>query len=357
MTILVTGGAGFIGSNFIIRWIESGNARVINLDKLAHGGSLENLAEVAGNARHEFVQGDVCDRGLINSLLDRHKPDAVIHFAAESHVDRSIHAPDDFVRTNVNGTFSLLEETRAYWTKLAGAAKGSFRFLHISTDEVYGSLGSDDPGFTETTAYSPASPYSATKAGADHLVRAYHRTYGLPALITNCSNNFGPRQFPEKLVPLTIFNALEGIPIPVYGTGRNIRDWLYVDDHCDALRAVLERGTVGQTYNVGGGNQKTNLEVVNLVCSVLDELVPHSPHKPHAGLISFVKDRPGHDLRYATDYGKIQRELGWTPRETFETGLRKTVKWYLDHGDWLRKVTAGSYRDWIAINYSNRAVT
>jgi dTDP-glucose 4,6-dehydratase len=351
-SILVTGGAGFIGSNFVLQWLASESAPVINLDKLTYAGNLGNLAGVASDPRHTFVHGDIGDRKLVAELLQRHRPRAIVHFAAESHVDRSIHGPDDFVFTNVNGTFSLLEEARAYWTELSRDEKASFRFLHVSTDEVYGSLGPDEPAFSETTAYSPNSPYSATKAASDHLVRAYHHTYGLPTVTTNCSNNYGPYQFPEKLIPLAILNARAGKPIPVYGDGQNIRDWLFVGDHCDAVRAVLARGKVGETYNVGGRNERRNLEIVNAVCSILDELRPRDPVVPHGKLITFVTDRPGHDRRYAIDARKIERDLGWSPRETFESGIRKTVEWYLANGAWIQEVTSGAYRQWMATQYS-----
>jgi dTDP-glucose 4,6-dehydratase len=350
--IIVTGGAGFIGSNFILQWLAAEKSPVINLDKLTYAGNLANLESVSANSRYGFVHGDIGDRALVSGLLQRHQPRAIVHFAAESHVDRSIHGPDDFVRTNVNGTFNLLEETRTHWSALAAEQKASFRFLHVSTDEVYGSLRPDDPAFSETTAYAPNSPYSASKAASDHLVRAYHHTYGLPMLTTNCSNNYGPYQFPEKLIPLVILNALNGKPLPVYGDGQNVRDWLYVADHCDAIRTVLEKGRVGETYNIGGRNEKRNLEIVNVICGILDELRPHDPVAPHAKLITFVQDRPGHDRRYAIDARKIEAELGWKPRETFETGIRKTIEWYLAHNDWIQGVTSGTYRQWIATQYS-----
>jgi len=351
-TILVTGGAGFIGSNFILQWIKQEKAPVLNLDKLTYAGNLGNLEQVASDPRHRFVQGDICDQELMCKTFERERPCAVVHFAAESHVDRSIHGPDDFIRTNVNGTFCLLEESRAYWASLPEAERGGFRFLHVSTDEVFGSLGPDDPQFCETTAYAPNSPYSASKAASDHLVRAYHHTYGLPTLTTNCSNNYGPYQFPEKLIPLVILNARGGKPLPVYGDGKNVRDWLYVEDHCEAIRLVLARGGVGETYNIGGWNEKPNIEIVETICSILDELCPNDPVVPHRKLITFVKDRPGHDRRYAMDARKIQRELGWRPRETFETGIRKTVAWYLHNESWVKSVTGGSYRQWIAKHYS-----
>ena len=336
--ILVTGGAGFIGSNFILQWIESESTRVLNLDKLTYAGNLSNLESVQTNPQYRFEQGDIVDRDFVCALLARQRPRAIVHFAAESHVDRSIHGPDDFIRTNVNGTFSLLEEARAYWSGLPESDRAVFRFLHISTDEVYGSLGPSDPAFSETTPYAPNSPYSASKAASDHMVRAYHHTYGLPVLTTNCSNNYGPFQFPEKLIPLMILNACQGKSLPVYGDGQNVRDWLYVEDHCRAIRKVLERGRVGETYNIGGRNEKNNLEIVGAICEMLDGLRPGDPVVPHKGLITFVKDRPGHDRRYAIDAGKIQRELGWTPAHTFETGIRETVQWYLNNQDWVRKV-------------------
>lgn len=350
--ILVTGGAGFIGCNFILQWMSREDAPVVNLDKLTYAGNLENLKDIAADKRYSFELGDICDRDCVRKLLHRHRPRAVVHFAAESHVDRSIQGPDDFIRTNVNGTFSLLEETRAYWSVLTGEDRAKFRFLHVSTDEVYGSLDATAVPFTEITPYAPNSPYSATKAGADHLVRAYHHTYGLPTLTTNCSNNYGPYQFPEKLIPLVILSAIEGRPIPVYGDGQNIRDWLFVADHCEALRTVLARGTTGTTYNIGGGNEKRNLEIVQLICTILDEIRPADPIIPHAGLISFVRDRPGHDRRYAIDARKVARELGWKPRETFETAIRKTVAWYLKNENWVRGVTSGEYRQWMAMHYS-----
>jgi len=350
--ILVTGGAGFIGSNFILQWIASEPARVLNFDKLTYAGNLLNLQPVEAHPRYCFERGDILDRDLLRNLLARERPRAIVHFAAESHVDRSIHGPDDFVRTNVNGTFSLLEEARAYWSALPEPDRASFRFLHVSTDEVYGSLGPGDPAFSEATPYAPNSPYSASKAASDHLVRAYHHTYGLPLLTTNCSNNYGPLQFPEKLIPLMILNACEGKPLPVYGDGKNVRDWLYVEDHCRAIRAVLTRGSVGETYNIGGRSEKKNLEIVKTICRLLDELRPDDPVVPHDQLITFVKDRPGHDRRYAMDTRKIERELEWHPRETFDSGLQKTVRWYLDHEDWVRGVTSGSYREWMAKHYA-----
>ena len=349
--ILVTGGAGFIGSNFILQSIATKTTRVVNLDKLTYAGNLRNLQSVEADPRYRFERGDIVDRELLRNLLSREQPRAIVHFAAESHVDRSIHGPDDFVRTNVNGTFSLLEEARAYWSSLAEADRISFRFLHVSTDEVYGSLGANDPAFSESTPYAPNSPYSASKAASDHLVRAYHHTYGLPVLTTNCSNNYGPHQFPEKLIPLMILNACEGKPLPVYGDGLNVRDWLYVEDHCRAIRRVLAGGRVGETYNIGGRSEKNNLEIVRAVCELLDNLRPGDRAVPHHQLVTFVKDRPGHDRRYAMDTRKIERELGWAPQETFESGLEKTVRWYLEHEDWVRNVTSGSYRQWIEKHY------
>ncbi|BAN36712.1 dTDP-glucose 4,6-dehydratase [Sulfuricella denitrificans skB26] len=352
--ILVTGGAGFIGSNFILDWIAATGEAVVNLDKLTYAGNLENLANLKDDPRHIFVQGDINDRVLVAKLLSQHQPRAIIHFAAESHVDRSIHGPGEFIQTNINGTFSLLEEVRAYWQELQAEEKAAFRFLHVSTDEVYGSLGANDPPFTETTAYAPNSPYSASKAASDHLVRAYHHTYGLPTLTTNCSNNYGAFQFPEKLIPLIILNALNGKPLPIYGDGMNVRDWLYVGDHCAAIRAVLAGGRLGETYNIGGWNEKTNLDVVNTVCAILDELKPAANSKPYASLITYVKDRPGHDRRYAIDARKIERELGWKPLETFETGIRKTVAWYLDNMGWVENIVSGEYQQWMKANYQNR---
>jgi dTDP-glucose 4,6-dehydratase len=351
-TILVTGGAGFIGANFVLQWFTNESAGVINLDKLTYAGNLASLASVSSNPQYEFVQGDICDRRLVADLLSNSRPRAIVHFAAESHVDRSIHGPDDFIRTNVNGTFSLLEEARAYWSTMEAQEKTKFRFLHVSTDEVYGSLGHADPAFSESTRYAPNSPYSASKAASDHLVRAYHHTYGMPVLTTNCSNNYGPFQFPEKLIPLVILHAIAGKAIPVYGDGMNVRDWLYVTDHCEAIRTVLARGRVGQTYNIGGRNELTNMKVVNTICSVLDELRPADPVTPHSKLITFVKDRPGHDRRYAMDASKIEAELGWRPKETFETGIRKTIQWYLANEEWIQGVTTGCYRQWMAKQYS-----
>lgn len=350
--ILVTGGAGFIGSNFILHWLATQQSSVINLDKLTYAGNPANLAEISADRRYKFLQGDICDREMIAELLITHRPKAILHFAAESHVDRSIHGPDDFIRTNVNGTFSLLEESRAYCSALEDEEKAAFRFLHVSTDEVYGSLGPDDPAFTEQTRYAPNSPYSASKAASDHLVRAYSHTYGLPVVTTNCSNNYGPFQFPEKLIPLAILRAISGKSIPVYGDGQNVRDWLFVSDHCEAIRSVLARGQLGETYNIGGRNELKNLDVVNTICDTLDELRPGDPVVPHKKLITFVTDRPGHDRRYAMDSRKLERELGWRPRETFASGIRKTVMWYLNNEAWIQNVTSGKYRDWIATQYS-----
>ncbi|MDE2606441.1 MAG: dTDP-glucose 4,6-dehydratase [Burkholderiales bacterium] len=350
--IFVTGGAGFIGSNFVLDWIAAVGEPVLNLDKLTYAGNLENLRSLEGDARHVFVQGDIGDQALVEELLARHRPRAVVNFAAESHVDRSIHAPGTFIETNVVGTFRLLEAVRGYWSQLPAGDKEAFRFLHVSTDEVYGSLGPQDPAFSEENKYEPNSPYSASKAASDHLVRAYHHTYGLPVLTTNCSNNYGPWHFPEKLIPLMIVNALAGKPLPVYGDGQQIRDWLYVGDHCSAIRRVLEAGRVGETYNVGGWNEKPNLEIVHTVCALLDELRPRAAGGSYREQITFVKDRPGHDRRYAIDARKIERELGWKPAETFETGIRKTVQWYLAHGDWVQRVQSGAYREWIATQYA-----
>ncbi len=352
-TILVTGGAGFIGSNFVLQWMAHETSTIINLDKLTYAGNPLNLAAIASNRRYKFLQGDICDRELVAELLITHRPRAIVHFAAESHVDRSIHGPDDFVRTNVNGTFSLLEEARAYWSGLDEEAKTAFRFLHVSTDEVYGSLGPTDPAFSEEMRYAPNSPYSASKAAADHLVRAYFHTYGLPTLTTNCSNNYGPFQFPEKLIPLVILHAVSGKPIPVYGDGQNVRDWLFVADHCEAIRAVLATGRVGETYNIGGQNELKNLDVVNTICSVLDELQPQDSAIPRNNLITYVTDRPGHDRRYAMNISKIESELGWRPKETFETGIRKTIQWYLENPAWIQSVLTGNYRQWMATQYSS----
>ncbi len=349
--ILVTGGAGFIGSNFVLDWLAVSGEAVVNLDRLTYAGNLRNLSSIEGDARHVFVRGDIGDFDLVTRLFAAHRPRAVINFAAESHVDRSIHAPAAFIGTNCVGTFHLLEAARAYWTGLSGPARERFRFLHVSTDEVYGSLGAGDPPFTEANPYFPNSPYSASKAASDHLVRAYHHTYGLPVLTTNCSNNYGPYQFPEKLIPLVIHHALAGKPLPVYGDGRQIRDWLYVKDHCGAIRAVLADGRPGETYNIGGANERLNVEVVERLCAILDELSPRADGLSYARQISFVTDRPGHDRRYAIDSSKIRRELGWVPVETFDTGFRKTVRWYLANGDWVREVTSGAYREWAARHY------
>ena len=351
--ILVTGGAGFIGSNFILQWIASEKSRVINLDKLTYAGNLNNLRAIESNPCYRFEQNDIVDRPFLFDLLRRTQPRAIVHFAAESHVDRSIHGPDDFVRTNVNGTFSLLEEARAYWSALPEPDRASFRFLHVSTDEVYGSLGPNDPAFSETTPYAPNSPYSASKAASDHLVRAYHHTYGFPVLTTNCSNNYGPYQFPEKLIPLMILNACAGKPLPLYGDGQNVRDWLYVEDHCRAIRAVLAKSPVGETYNIGGRSEKKNLELIGAVCQLLDELRPNDPIVPHSNLVTFVKDRPGHDRRYAMDTRKIEGELNWRLLETLESTIGKTVRSYLEHKDWVHDVTSGGYRQWIAQHYAS----
>lgn len=349
--ILVTGGAGFIGSNFVLDWLAQSDEAVINLDKLTYAGNLENLAALKDDPRHIFVRGDIGDASVLGELLAEHRPRAVVNFAAESHVDRSIHGPEDFIQTNIVGTFHLLEAVRAYRSGLAAEQKNSFRFLHVSTDEVYGSLSKDEPAFSETHRYEPNSPYSASKAASDHLVRAYHHTYGLPVLTTNCSNNYGPYHFPEKLIPLMIVNALAGKPLPVYGDGQQIRDWLYVKDHCSAIRCVLAKGRLGEVYNVGGWNEKANLDIVHTVCALLDELRARADGKSYGEQIAFVTDRPGHDRRYAIDARKIERELDWKPVETFETGIRKTVQWYLDHQDWVNSVQSGSYRQWMEKNY------
>jgi dTDP-glucose 4,6-dehydratase len=354
-TILVTGGAGFIGSNFVLGRVKTGGRRVVNLDLLTYAGNAANLAPLEGDERHIFVRGDICDADLVGSLLRKYQPAAVVHFAAESHVDRSIVSPDAFIRTNVQGTFALLDQARAYWQALGEAERAAFRFLHVSTDEVYGSLGPSDAAFCETTPYAPNSPYAASKAGSDHLVRAYFHTFGLPVLTTNCSNNYGPFQFPEKLIPLMILNALEGKPLPVYGDGKNVRDWLYVNDHCAAIGAVLEHGRLGETYNIGGNCERANLDVVTAICDLVDEMRPRAGAKPRRSLITLVADRPGHDRRYAMDASKIARELGWKPAEEFESGLRKTVRWYLEHGDWVDGVRTGAYREWIEKNYAERA--
>ena len=351
MTILVTGGAGFIGSNFVLDWLAESQETVVNLDLLTYAGNLENLETVKDDPRHIFVRGDIGDSVLVTSLLNQHQPRAVLNFAAESHVDRSIHGPEDFIQTNVVGTFHLLESVRAYWDGLKGDRKENFRFLHVSTDEVYGTLGPKDAPFTETTPYAPNSPYSASKAASDHLVRAYHHTYGLPVLTTNCSNNYGPYHFPEKLIPLCLHNALSGKPLPIYGDGMQVRDWLYVKDHCSAIRRVLADGKVGETYNVGGWNEKPNLEVINTLCEILGELAPRADGMSYKSQISFVKDRAGHDRRYAIDASKIERELGWVPSETFETGIRKTIQWYLDHQGWVENIVSGDYRSWVERQY------
>lgn len=355
--ILVTGGAGFIGANFIHAWLAAESASVVNLDKLTYAANPANLRSVEGDPRYRFVRGDIGDAARVEKLLEEHRPRAVVHFAAESHVDRSIHGPEDFIQTNMVGTFRLLEAVRAYWAKLPARTGQSFRFLHISTDEVFGSLGPGDAPFTERTPFAPNSPYSASKAGSDHLVRAYHHTYGLPTVTINCSNNYGPYQFPEKLIPLVILNALARKPLPVYGDGMNIRDWLYVEDHCAGIRLALSGGRPGETYNLGGNNERTNIDVVRTICRVLDELRPAADGKPYESLIAFVADRPGHDRRYAIDAAKSRRELGWQARETFETGIRKTVRWYLDNMEWAQAVMSGEYRKWIEKNYGERGTT
>ncbi|RYF60879.1 MAG: dTDP-glucose 4,6-dehydratase [Comamonadaceae bacterium] len=349
--ILVTGGAGFIGANFVLDWLAQSDEAIVNVDKLTYAGNLETLASLKGDPRHVFVQGDIGDSALIDRLLAEHKPRAVVNFAAESHVDRSIHGPEDFVQTNVLGTFRLLEAVRGHWNALPADQKAAFRFLHVSTDEVYGSLSNTDPAFTEENKYEPNSPYSASKAASDHLVRAWHHTYGLPVVTTNCSNNYGPFHFPEKLIPLMIVNALAGKPLPVYGDGMQVRDWLYVKDHCSAIRRVLEAGRLGETYNVGGWNEKPNIEIVNTVCALLDELRPQAGGKRYSEQITYVTDRPGHDRRYAIDARKLEKELGWKPAETFETGIRKTVEWYLANGEWVRNVQSGAYREWVEKQY------
>jgi dTDP-glucose 4,6-dehydratase len=364
-TFLVRGGAGFIGSNFVLSWLKAGAsspksavvnsaAAVVNLDLLTYAGNAANLAPLDGDGRYAFVRGDICDAELVGSLLRKYQPRAIVHFAAESHVDRSIVSPEGFVRTNVMGTFTLLEQAREYWSGLGEDDRAAFRFLHVSTDEVYGTLSPDDLAFSEETAYAPNSPYAASKAGSDHLARAYFHTFGLPVLTTNCSNNYGPFQFPEKLIPLVILNALEGKPLPVYGDGKNVRDWLHVEDHCAAIRAVLEKGRPGETYNIGGNSERANIDVVTAICDLVDEMRPGANAKPRRGLITYVQDRPGHDRRYAIDARKIERELGWKPAERFESGLRKTVRWYLEHGEWVENVRTGAYRDWIAKNYAER---
>jgi dTDP-glucose 4,6-dehydratase len=355
MTILVTGGAGFIGSNFVLDWLAQSDETVVNLDLLSYAGNLENLASLHEDKRHVFVQGDFGDNAVVTSLLTAHQPRAIFNFAAESHVDRSIHGPAAFVNTNIVGTFNLLEAVRAYWNGLDAEPKAAFRLVHVSTDEVFGSLGAQDAAFTEQHPYAPNSPYSASKAASDHLVRAYHHTYGLPVLTTHCSNNYGPYHFPEKLIPLMIVNALAGKALPVYGDGQQIRDWLYVKDHCSALRRVLDAGAVGETYNVGGWNEKANLDIVHTVCALLDELQPCADGKPYQEQIAYVADRPGHDRRYAIDARKIEQQLGWRPQETFESGIRKTVEWYLSHPEWVAHVQSGSYRDWVSQQYGATA--
>lgn len=353
--ILVTGSAGFIGANFVLDWLAAHDEPVVSLDKLTYAGNLENLASLRDDARHVFVHGDIGDAALVGRLLAQYRPRAIVNFAAESHVDRSIHGPEDFIQTNIVGTFHLLEAVRLYWGQLDDRERESFRFLHVSTDEVYGSLAKDAPAFSEAHRYEPNSPYSASKAASDHLVRAYHHTYGLPVLTTNCSNNYGPYHFPEKLIPLMIVNALAGKSLPVYGDGQQIRDWLYVKDHCAAIRCVLEKGKLGETYNVGGWNEKANLDIVHIVCDLLDGLRPRPDGKSYREQIAFVADRPGHDRRYAIDARKIERELGWKPAETFETGIRKTVQWYLDNQEWVSNVQSGAYRQWLEKNYAGRA--
>lgn len=353
-TIIVTGGAGFIGSNFVLGWIANTKSGVINLDALTYAGNRKNLTSLDNNARHIFVKADICEGSSVASLFKTHKPRAIVHFAAESHVDRSISGPGAFVQTNVVGTFSLLQEAKKYWDTLTGEEKSEFRFLHVSTDEVYGTLKPDDPAFSETTPYAPNSPYAASKAGSDHLVRAYFHTYGFPVLTTNCSNNYGPYQFPEKLIPLVILNALEGKALPVYGDGMNVRDWLYVEDHCSAIRLVLEKGKLGETYNVGGSSEKTNIDVVTAICDILDELRPNAELGSRRSLITYVQDRPGHDRRYAIDARKITRELGWKPEQKFEGGIRKTVQWFLENMDWVSDVRSGAYQQWIELNYAER---
>ena len=353
-TILVTGGAGFIGSNFVLDSLSREQGNIVTLDKLTYAGNLRNLESVNGDARHTFVQGDICDADLVADLLRTHRPRAIVHFAAESHVDRSINEPGEFVRTNVQGTLNLLERSRRFRAELDAAEREQFRFLHVSTDEVYGSLGPSDRAFTELTPYAPNSPYAATKAASDHLVRAYHHTYGLPTLTTNCSNNYGPFHFPEKLIPLVLLNALEGKPLPVYGDGQNVRDWLYVLDHCAGIRCVLAKGRPGETYNIGGRNERRNIDVVTAICDILDELRPDGAIGPRSNLITYVKDRPGHDRRYAIDAGKIQAELGWAPQTSFEQGIRLTIEWYLAHMDWVNDVRSGAYHEWMQLNYKGR---
>ena len=352
MSVLITGGAGFIGANFVLDWVAQSDEKIVNLDKLTYAGNLESLASLKNNPRHVFVQGDIGDVALLPKLLAEHQPRAVLNFAAESHVDRSIHGPGEFIETNIVGTFRLLESVRGYWHGLNAQAQSQFRFLHVSTDEVYGSLAPQDPAFTEHHQYEPNSPYSASKAASDHLVRAWHHTYGLPVVTTNCSNNYGPLHFPEKLIPLMIVNALAGKPLPVYGDGMQVRDWLYVKDHCSAIRRVLEGGRLGETYNVGGWNEKPNIEIVKTVCALLDELRPRADGASYTTQISYVKDRPGHDRRYAIDARKLEKELGWKPAETFETGIQKTVSWYLDNAEWVAHVQSGAYRDWLTQQYT-----
>jgi dTDP-glucose 4,6-dehydratase len=349
--ILVTGGAGFIGGNFVLRSMAVLNSGLVNLDKLTYAGNLQTLQSISDKPNYHFYQGDIGDRALVAQILEKYQPEAVINFAAESHVDRSIHGPGDFIQTNIVGTFNLLESVRAYYEKLGDDQKNKFRFLHVSTDEVYGTLDQTDPPFAETNPYEPNSPYAASKAASDHLVRAWFHTYGLPVITTNCSNNYGPYQFPEKLIPLVIHNALKGKPLPVYGDGKQIRDWLYVEDHCDAIRVALERGRLGETYNIGGNNEKTNISVVETICRILDQARPRADQKSYLEQITFVKDRPGHDRRYAINASKIASELGWKPKQTFESGIQKTVQWYLDHQDWVEGVVSGSYRDWVAKQY------
>lgn len=353
-TILVTGGAGFIGSNFVLDWFSNQSGTIVTLDKLTYAGNLLNLESLAGNPRHFFVRGDICDHSLVEDLLCKYRPRSIVHFAAESHVDRSIKSPEEFITTNVQGTLNLLDKSHQYWNGLNAEDRARFRFLQVSTDEVYGSLGLEDRAFTELTPYAPNSPYAASKAAADHLVRAWHHTYGLPALTTNCSNNYGPFQFPEKLIPLIILNALEGKPLPIYGDGKNVRDWLYVLDHCEGIRMVLANGTPGETYNIGGRNERKNLDVVTSICDILDELRPDSSIGSRRGLITYVADRPGHDRRYAIDASKIERELGWKPRTPFDQGIRRTIGWYLDNRDWIDRVHTGAYRDWMQLNYEGR---
>jgi dTDP-glucose 4,6-dehydratase len=352
--VLVTGGAGFIGSNFILSWIQSTGSEIVSLDLLTYAGNPENLSSLEGDSRYQLVRGDICDADLVAKLLRKYQPRAVVHFAAESHVDRSIASPGAFIRTNVQGTFVLLDQARIYWSSLPELDRSAFRFLHVSTDEVYGSLGANDPAFSETTAYAPNSPYAASKAASDHLARAYFHTWGVPVLTTNCSNNYGPFQFPEKLIPLMILNALEGKPLPVYGDGKNVRDWLFVEEHCAAIRAVLKDGRIGETYNIGGNSERSNIAVVGMICDLVDEMRPRVGSDSRRSLITYVPDRPGHDRRYAIDASKLSRELGWQPAETFEAGLRKTVLWYLDHPEWIESVRTGAYLDWITQNYTER---